>query len=109
MIAAHETGTVPLSTGEHGVVRVDGTRVTLDTVVAAFAKGASAEEIAHQYDVLRLADVYAVIAYYLRHKAHVDSYLAGQQALRHAVRQENAARLDPNGIRDRLLSRRLAE
>ena len=109
MIAEPLIETVPLATDDHGVVRIAGTRVTLDTVLAAFAKGACAEEIVHQYDVLGLADVYAVIAYYLRHKAHVDEYLAEQETLRQAVRQENEARFDPNGIRERLLSRRSVE
>jgi hypothetical protein len=37
---------VPLHTDADGVVRVAGTRVTLDTVVGAFEAGATAEEIA---------------------------------------------------------------
>jgi uncharacterized protein (DUF433 family) len=106
MIMAPATDTVPLATDAHGVVRVGGTRVTLDTVVAAFANGASAEEIVHQYDVLGLADVYAVIAYYLRHKSEVDAHLADQQREREGVRQQNEARFDPSGIRQRLLARR---
>ena len=37
---------VPIHTDADGVVRVAGTRVTLDTIVAAFDAGAAAEEIA---------------------------------------------------------------
>jgi len=40
-----------------GVVRVGGTRVTLDTVVRAFLRGTAAEGIAQQYRSLSLADV----------------------------------------------------
>ena len=39
------TEPIPLETDADGVVRVGGTRVTLDTIVAAFTKGATAEEI----------------------------------------------------------------
>ena len=39
---------VPIHTDADGVVRVAGTRVTLDTIVAAFDAGAAAEEIAEQ-------------------------------------------------------------
>ncbi len=53
---------IPLETDADGVVRVGGTRVTLDTVVAAFNEGATAEEIVSQYPTLHLADVYAVIS-----------------------------------------------
>ncbi len=49
---------VPLKVNADGVVCVGGTRVTLDTIVAAFDEGATPEEIAYQYPSLRLADVY---------------------------------------------------
>ena len=60
---------VPLAMGADGVIRVSGTRVTLDTVLAAFREGATAEEIVQQYPSLALADVYQVIGYALRHVA----------------------------------------
>ena len=40
---------IPLEADLDGVVRISGTRVTLDTVVAAFKDGATAEEIVFQY------------------------------------------------------------
>jgi uncharacterized protein (DUF433 family) len=58
---------VPLVSGANGVIRVAGTRVTLDTVAHAFERGATAEEIAQQYPALPLADVYSVLGYLLRH------------------------------------------
>jgi len=69
------TEPIPLMTDLNGVVRVGGTRVTLDTVVGAFREGATAEEIVQQYPSLQLADAYSVIAYYLRHLSEVESYL----------------------------------
>ena len=50
---------VPLVSGADGVIRVAGTRVTLDTVAHAFERGATAEEIVQQYPALPLADVYS--------------------------------------------------
>jgi uncharacterized protein (DUF433 family) len=88
------------------VMRVGGTRVTLDTVVAAFNEGATAEEIAQQYPTLSLADIYAVIGYYLRRRDEVESYLLKRRELAEAVRQENEARFNPVGVRERLLARR---
>lgn len=96
----------PLAADKDGVVRVGGTRVTLDTVVASFREGATAEEIAQQYPTLSLADVYSVIGYYLRHQADVDAYLGGRAQGAVDTRRENEARFDPNGIRERLLARR---
>ena len=97
---------VPLTTWDDGVTRVAKTRVTLDTVVAAFLNGATAEEIVFRYSTLDLADVYAVIAYYLRHRDEVDAYLGERARQRAAVRRENEARFDPAGVRERLLARR---
>lgn len=57
----------PLQTNADGVVRVGKTRVTLDTVIAVFKQGSTAEEIVYRYPSLRLADVYAAIAFYLNH------------------------------------------
>jgi uncharacterized protein (DUF433 family) len=74
---------IPLATDADGVMRIGGTRVTLDTVVAAFQEGATAEAIAEQYPSLALADVYTVLGYYLHHRAEVDAYLQrrGHQAV----------------------------
>lgn len=96
---------VPLTTTAEGVVRVSGTRVTLDTVVGAFLDGATPETIAQQYPSLPLADVYAVISYYLKHRPEVDTYLAQGQAESTRIRQQNEARWDPAGVRARLLAR----
>ncbi len=101
-----EAEQVPLKATVDGVWRVGGTRVTLDTVVAAFNDGATAEEIVHQYPVLRLADVYAVIGYYLQHRSEIEAYLRERQQQAEAVRRENEARFDSRGIRERLLARR---
>jgi hypothetical protein len=78
----------------------------LDTVVAAFHDGATAEEIAEQYPSLQLSDVYAVIGYYLRCRAEVDEYLATRESRADEVRQENEAKFSPIGVRSRLLARR---
>jgi len=45
MPAVLATQTVPLVAGGDGVIHVEGTRVPLETVVAAFENGATAEEI----------------------------------------------------------------
>jgi uncharacterized protein (DUF433 family) len=100
------TEPIPLETDADGVVRVGGTRVTLDTIVTAFKDGATAEEIVIQYPSLNLPDVYFVIGYYLQRRAEVEAYLQQRQQLADEARQQNEARFDPRGIRDRLMARR---
>ncbi len=97
---------IPIQTDADGVIRVGGTRVTLDTVVAAFDAGATAEEIVQQYPSVTLADVYSVIGYYLRHQPEVRAYLTERQKEAAQVREENERRFDPAGVRGRLLARR---
>jgi uncharacterized protein (DUF433 family) len=98
----------PLRLDEHGVPRVGGTRVTLDSVVIAFQNGATAEEIAVRYEALRLEDVYLTIGYYLRHRAEVDAYLAGREQLAANMQREADARLSWRALRDRLIARQEA-
>jgi uncharacterized protein (DUF433 family) len=96
----------PIRADEDGVLRVGGTRVTLDTVVGAFNAGSTPEEIALQYDSLRLEDVYLVVGYYLRNQAEIDSYLAQRREEGDAMRAEADARLRWSEVRERLLARR---
>jgi uncharacterized protein (DUF433 family) len=99
---------VPLRVDPQGTIRVGQTRVTLDAVVAAFTAGATAEEIAQRYPTLDLGDIYAVLAYYLHHRAEVETYLAQQRRQADQVRHEQEGRCDPTGVRERLLARRRA-
>ncbi len=101
-----EAQPLPMAVDADEVIRIGGTRVTLDTVIAAFREGMTAEAIVAQYPSLDLADVYLVIGYFLRHRVEVDAYLAERQQRTDEIRRENEARFDPNGIRDRLLARR---
>lgn len=97
---------VPLEANEDGVILVGKTRVTLDTVVAVFTQGATAEEIIYRYPSLNLADVYATIAFYLNHHSEVEAYLQKRRQHSQEVRAMNEARFDPQGLRERLLVRR---
>ena len=106
MIHSSATEVMPLEVDQDGTVHVGKTRVTLDTVIAAFAEGATPEEIVQQYPSLQLADLYHVIGYYLRRPSDVEAYLQRRRVQAEAIRQQNEARFDPHGVRDRLLARR---
>ena len=98
----------PLQANADGVVLVGKTRVTLDTVVAVFTQGATAEEIASRYPSLNLADIYATIAFYLNHQSEVDAYLQQRRQQSQDIWAVNQAKFDQQGLRDRLLARRTA-
>jgi uncharacterized protein (DUF433 family) len=101
-----ETKPVPLRADNFGVLRVADTRVSLDSIIAAFNEGATPEEIVQQYDAVSLADVYAVIGYYLDNQDEIDAYLAKRSEQREQMRREIESRHSPAGIRRRLLARR---
>jgi len=97
---------MPIRTNADGVALVGATRVTLETVIVVFNRGATPEEIVMQYPALSLPDVYFVIGYYLQHQDEVDAYIRVQQAQSEQVRREIEANSDLTSIRERMLARR---
>jgi uncharacterized protein (DUF433 family) len=91
---------------EAGVLRITGTRVSLDSVIYAFNEGATPEEIIQQYTTLDLAAVYSVIAYYLQNRAEIEEYLEKRRVEDEELQKEIEARFPPHGIRERLLARK---
>src|SRR5687767_4565052 len=106
MKIALENQRLPLHEDADGVIRVAETRVTLDTIVSAFRRGATAEQIAQDFPVLDLVDVYAVVTFYLQQRETVERYLAAQRREGARIRSQMEARFDPQGIRERLMARR---
>ena len=80
--------TAPIAIDKDGAARVGGTRVLLEVVIGAFADGDSPEQIADSYDAITLADVYAVISYYLHHREEVDDYIRQQEEAREQIGQQ---------------------
>lgn len=78
---------------KEGAYRVGGTRVSLDSVVYCFRRGASAESIQRSFPSLTLEQVYGSIAFYLANQEEVDRYLLEDEEefekLRQASRAEN--------------------
>lgn len=93
---------VPLDQDENGTIRVRGSRVTLDTVIAAYNKGDTVEKIQQGYSELALADIYSIIAYYLHHQLKVEKYLEEQEVKAEAIRQKLEASYPTTEIRARL-------
>ena len=58
-----------------GAYRIGGTRVSLDSVVYAYRRGASPESIQRSFPSLTLEQVHGALAFYLSHQSEVDKYL----------------------------------
>lgn len=76
----------------NGGYYVAGTRVSLDSLVYAFKRGASPESIKRSFPVLTLEQVYGAIAFYLAHQEEVDIYLAEAEREAAAQAEEMNAR-----------------
>jgi uncharacterized protein (DUF433 family) len=97
----------PLHTEPDGAIRVGQSRVLLEMVIHAFDNGATPETILQQYPTLSLPDVYAVVAYYLRHPAAVREYLDQRATAATVLRAQVEARQgDLAAIRARLTAAR---
>ena len=109
MSNAETTMTVPLTTTEFGTIRVSRSRVSLDSVVHHYKQGATAERIAESFPSLDLADVYAVIAYYLANRDSIEEYLQRQESEADALQLQTES--DPkqqkatNQLRERIQAR----
>jgi hypothetical protein len=80
--------------------------VRLASIVFRHQQGATPEEIHQSFPGVPLPDVYAVIAYYLRHRTEVDSYLAHLDAEAERIRAEAEARPGTKALREKLAARR---
>ena len=97
----------PLREDADGALRVGQSRVLLELVIRAFQDGATPETIVQRYSTLALPDVYAVIAYYLRHRNEVEAYLVRREQQAEEARQRiEGQQGDLREIRARLLARR---
>jgi uncharacterized protein (DUF433 family) len=104
--AAIEPEPVPLTRDDAGRLIVIGTRVPLDTLVAAFERGDSPEAIHESYPTVSLGDIYAIFTYCVRHRDDVNDYLAGRADERAVQRSAIETRFPPEGLRAKLLARR---
>lgn len=72
---------------------IAGTRISLDSVVYAFLRGAAPESIAQSFPMLSLEEVYGAIAFYLANQAELDSAFAESdrefEHLRQQTREAN--------------------
>ena len=109
MIAPDTTQNVPLTVTENGTIRITGSRVTLEAIAGQYEQGSTAEQIQESFPSLRLADIYAVISYYLNHRDQVDQYLHQQetkaQALRDSIEADPVYRSKLTELRERIKSR----
>jgi hypothetical protein len=96
-----------VQTDEKGVIRVGGTTVSLDSVIAAWDRGDSPESIRSQFPALSLVEVYGAITWCLEHPEEVEAYRKRQDAVWEHWRAK--AESDPPPVIKRLKEMREAQ
>jgi uncharacterized protein (DUF433 family) len=97
----------PLRIDAEGAVRVGRSRISLDLVVEQYENGMTPDDMVRAYDSLELADVYAAVAYYLRHRDEVRAYLKRRTEEAEGLRTKIEAER-PRLSREEVLARRSA-
>jgi len=73
------TQPIPLLCYE-GTWRIAGTRISLDSVIHHYRAGTTPQQIVEKFQGLVLADLYAVLVFYLNHQGEVEQYLQAQES-----------------------------
>ncbi len=104
MIPDTPTMSIPLRTDEHGAIRIGHTRVLLEVVIHAYYLGETPEGIVESYPTLTIADVYAVLGYYLVNREEIDAYVRQRDQRADEILQAMEANLsiDARALRNRL-------
>lgn len=76
---SHSRAEPPLAPDPAGVLRIAGTRVSLESLVSSYQAGAAPHELARAFPDLTLDDVQAALLYYREHRAEVEEYLAARR------------------------------
>ena len=100
------TQEAPLFQDDEGRIRVKGSRVTLDTLVARFQVGDTIEEINQGFPTISIAQIYAVIAWYLNNRAEAEEYLDRQKARDDETLRVIGQQFNHAAFVERLLKRR---
>ena len=98
--------TPPFDQDDDGTIRLRGSRVTLETLVGAFKRGDSPEEIQQGFPGLSLAQIYAAIGWYLDNQADADNYLNQRATEADATRHQIESRPEYTTFREVMRRRR---
>ncbi len=105
------TQTIPLTISKDGTIRIKGTRLPVDRIIYLHNQGEIPESIYDSFpsDAYTVADIYAIIAYYLSNKAKFDKYLAKREKEAEKIRKEIESRPgykeNQLKLKDKLLAR----
>ncbi|CAN5180938.1 hypothetical protein BH20ACI1_BH20ACI1_03940 [soil metagenome] len=84
------TQKVPLTVWKDGTIRVGETRLPIDRIIYAHKNGECPEEIFDSFPSTQytIADIYSIIAYYLKNKEEIEIYLEKREREAKKIKEE---------------------
>ncbi len=79
---------------------LEGSRVSLESLIYPFLEGASPETLVDEFPTLSLEQVYGAITFYLAHRPEIDAYLTATEKLGDEARKRQSP--IPPALRERL-------
>jgi uncharacterized protein (DUF433 family) len=67
-----------------GRLRIDGTRITVNQIAVLYQQGHTAEDLAHEFPHLTLAQIYTALAYYHANRQEIEADLEAEEKENHA-------------------------
>lgn len=112
MVELDTTLTLPFRQIPDGTIRIGDTLISLETILDSYLCGQGPEEIHSGFPFIDLADIHAIIAFYLKNRETVDRYLAEQEADSQRILRElaemraNAEKREPLNVQQEPAARR---
>lgn len=78
-----------------GRLRIDGTRMTVNQIVALHKQGLSADDIVAQYPQRSLSEIFTVLAWYHANKDEFDQELATEASMDENAHRQTTERTGP--------------
>jgi uncharacterized protein (DUF433 family) len=88
---------MPIEVTDLGVWRVEGSRVTVDSILHEFWRGSTPEQIQDEFPTVSLASIHTVISYCLRHPRKEEAKNPKVDAHRTKLRAIRDARATSSG------------
>lgn len=100
------TEAMPLNQDDEGTIRVRGSRVTLDTLIGAFKRGDTPEQIQEGFPSLSMSQISDAIGWYFNNQVDADNYLNQRAVEAEAFRHQIESRPDYVAFREKMRQRR---
>ena len=100
------TDDIPLTQDDNGTIRVKGSRITIDTLVAAYLQGDTVGDIHEGFPSVSPEKIEKIISWYLANRSELDEYIRQRDEEAEILRREIESEPGYIALREKLLRRK---